>query len=322
MSASETTPIAQLSFRLCGSPFPAFESASRASNSPTVLHDEPPDVLVSEPGTILDTRVLPMVKSVVPALRLTVVTDSSPRMTFEAIQLCDRYAPLTLVARGKLRAGREEIAVALQSRYDGPFAVGFPLHLTSVSTGRELRHFGSESAEFNLTSPWSRKVLLATGERGSAWVARPDRLRFEQWTTAGHHIGTIEGTPKWFPRVKSIPEFGSEPATRMKQFEFDSAGRLWVMSWIAGRDWRRAVESAEATPDGERLIDTRLYFDTRVDVFDLRNKQYLGFHRWDFDKMRFINRGGEVLIQVVERAAARDASLALYRLEIHAQPGR
>jgi hypothetical protein len=107
----------------------------------------------------------------------------------------------------------------------------------------------------------------------------------------------------------------------MRQFAVDSAGRLLVLSWVADRDWRRALDVARRTPDGETFLDTRLYFDTRLDVFSLKDRVYYGSYRWDDDTVRLLNRGGEVLVQLVEHDASANRTLALYRLHAHTQSG-
>jgi hypothetical protein len=108
----------------------------------------------------------------------------------------------------------------------------------------------------------------------------------------------------------------------MKEFAFDSAGRLFVLSWTAAREWQHALEVAEHTPEGETLIDTWLYFDTRLDVFDLKRRVYLGTYQWRSDKVRLLVRGGETLAQLVERDSAGQRQIALYRIAVHTQPKR
>lgn len=206
--------------------------------------------------------------------------------------------------------------VVLAAMGTTPDDAGFPLHLIALSAGEILGHFGSETGDFNAARPWARQVLVAPSSTPrSVWLARPNRLRFEEWSLQDALLRVVEGTPDWFPPVDEIPPFGQEPPTRLRQFAVDSAGKLWVTSWVAGANWQNAVETAQRTPDGERIIDTAEYFATRVDLYDLRRKAYYGSFRWDNDQVRLLDRNGEVLIQIVEWDSDMTVFLSLYRLE-------
>jgi hypothetical protein len=198
---------------------------------------------------------------------------------------------------------------------------GLPLHLIAMRTGEEVRHFGSESGDFNAALPWSQRVLLAPGSTSrSAWVASPRELRFEEWSAEGSLLRVVRGAPDWFPPVVRLPAFGTAPPpTRMRQFLVDSEQRLWVLSWVAARDWQRAVRTARRTPAGENLIDTEDYFATRLDVWGFRDQTYYGSIRWEDDNVLLLERNGQILIQRLEYGDDLEPFIALFRVEIDAR---
>jgi hypothetical protein len=199
-----------------------------------------------------------------------------------------------------------------------PSSVGYPLHLGLLSTGDQILHFGSQTGEFNAQIPWAQRVLVAPSvQPRNVWVATPRQLRFEEWSVSGELVRVVYGTPTWFPIVRRIPEFGTAPPpTRLRQFLVDASNRLWVLSWVPASDWRRAAERARRTPDGEVLIDTEEYFATRLDVFDLSNRFHVGTVRIENDKVRILDRRGDVLIQQLEYDTALEPRIVLYRVQI------
>lgn len=199
--------------------------------------------------------------------------------------------------------------------------VVFPLRLEAFSTGRVLRHFGSRSADFNVARPWAHQVLLAKGEQlGAVWIARPNELRLEEWTLQNDLIRVIAGDLAWFPRVDRIPAPGREaPPTRLKQFEFDGHGRLWLLSSVPSDGWRNAVETV--APDGEVIIDPSRYFFTRVDIYDLKGTQHLGSLTWADHAVRLMKRDQDVMLQRVEIDERDNVALVLYRLKLLTQGG-
>lgn len=201
-----------------------------------------------------------------------------------------------------------------------PAGVGFPLHVVSLTRGAVLRHLGSETGEFNAGAPWADQVLIARGTTSrTTWLAKPHRLRFEEWSLDASQIASplrvVEGAPEWFPPVGRIPPFGEKPATRMREFAFDRAGKLWVVSWVAAADWQRGVETAQRTPDGEVFIEPADYFATRVDIYDLRRRIHYGSLRLENHRVRLLDRDGEMLLQLVEYESETNVYLALYRVE-------
>jgi hypothetical protein len=203
----------------------------------------------------------------------------------------------------------------------GPRSVGYPLHQIDVSTGADLHHFGSARGEYNAADLWADRVIAAAAPAsGSTWIARPNELRFEEWSSPGRLARVVTGHPDWFPKVTRLPPFGSTPATRMRAFAIDSQDRLWVLTWTASTTWREAVRTATRTPDGEYLIDPARYFHTRLDVFDLRGRVHVGSHRWANDKVQLLEKGGEVWIQMVEFDEQLRMAVVLYRMDIQSPP--
>lgn len=194
-------------------------------------------------------------------------------------------------------------------------AVGYPLHLVQLSDGTILQHFGSQTGEFNVSEPYARRVRVASGGKGaSIWVANPRRLHLEEWSLNGELVRIVSGEPDWFPPVTKVPPLGERPPTRLRQFALDGRGRLWVTTWVADRNWEAVARESRDNVEGA-ISDTRGYFDTRVDLFDLEGRTRCGPHVWESDQVNLMLRADEVLAATVEYDDSLVPRVALYRLE-------
>jgi len=162
-----------------------------------------------------------------------------------------------------------------------PGRVGFPVHMLDEH-GAVQRSFGAEVPEFSVDQPWlSYRSLAKGGTDRTLWLARFNQYRIEQWDTAGTLVCVILRDAPWFPtwRRWNNDPMASPPLPRLLSVREDHAGRLWVLIGVADSAWQQ-------TPARDRGRDRRLsasersrFFDTIVEVIDLRSGRLLASRR-------------------------------------------
>jgi hypothetical protein len=95
----------------------------------------------------------------------------------------------------------------------------------------------------------------------------------------------------------------------LKEFHVDDQERLWVLSAVADANWQQQAREAAARAE-PAIRDLDAYYDTRLDVFDLRNGIHYGPHQWDAYRMHLVPHGSGVMVSHVEL----DAELRPYLL--------
>jgi hypothetical protein len=172
-------------------------------------------------------------------------------------------------------------SVVLGSVSQTPDAVGHPLHLLRLSRDSVIRHFGSLSGEYSgreTREPYSLNIRLQLApDRRSVWLARPNRLRVEEWSLDGTLLRTVHGEPEWLRPVVSAPAFGIDPPPDLLVDIIETEGdHLWTTSYAFDRRWKAAIaDAAGAEPDPVR------YRDLRIDFWDLERRIHYGPHVWD-----------------------------------------
>jgi hypothetical protein len=200
-----------------------------------------------------------------------------------------------------------------------PNLVGYPLHLVSLSDGEVLRNFGSLEAEWAaMREPFATLIVLEKSTRDrSVWRGYSGRLRLEEWRLDGSLERVVTGDFDWFPPMV----FNQEgPPSQLLAFATDRDERLWLLTRVPDPNWRRLRPGRLGPETLIRTEDVDGYWDTRLDVFDLRTEQHLGTVRWDGAKVFLANRRGTVLVNLVEYDEEMIPRVALYRLSIKANP--
>ncbi|MGD2216669.1 MAG: hypothetical protein PVJ64_07930 [Gemmatimonadales bacterium] len=199
-----------------------------------------------------------------------------------------------------------------------PNLVGYPLHLVSLSDGEVLRNFGSLKGEWNAAEPFARLIILGepAGDR-SVWRGYVGRLRLEEWTLDGSLNRVVTGDFDWFPPMVHNQE---GPPSSLRAFAMGRDRRLWLLTRVPDPNWRRVHPGRLGPETLIRREDADRYWDTRLDMFDLRTEQHLGTVRWDGTKVFLASRRGTVLVNMVEYDAEMVPRVALYRLDIKASP--
>lgn len=208
--------------------------------------------------------------------------------------------------------------VVIASMDRRPNLVGYPLHLVSLSDGEVLRNFGSLEGEWNEAEPFATLILLEKSARDrSVWRGYFGRLRLEEWRLDGSLERVVTGDFDWFPPMT----FNQEGApSSLIAFATDRDERLWLLTRVPDPNWRRLQPGRIGPETLIRREDADGYWDMRLDVFDLSTEQHLGTLRWDGTKVYLTSRRGTVLVNMVEYDEEMVPRVALYRLDIKANP--
>jgi hypothetical protein len=199
-----------------------------------------------------------------------------------------------------------------------PNLVGYPLHLVSLSGGEVLQNFGSLEGDWSAAEPFATLILIGKSAWDrSVWRGYYGRLRLEEWTLDGSLKQVITGDFDWFlPMV-----YNQEgPPSSLRAFATDRNERLWLLTRVPDENWRRVHRGRLGPETLIRTEDADRYWDTRLDVFDLRTEQHLGTVRWDGTKVFLVSRSGTVLVNMVQYDEEMVPRVALYRLNIKGNP--
>jgi hypothetical protein len=89
--------------------------------------------------------------------------------------------------------------------------------------------------------------------------------------------------------------------------------RLWVITRIADEQWRDVQKpGAEGLVMPDQMGD---YFDTRVDIYDLRSREHIGSQRWDQHHAGLVMSRRNLSLHIVEYSSAMVPQVVIYRLE-------
>ncbi len=193
--------------------------------------------------------------------------------------------------------------------------VGLPFHLLDRS-GTMTRSFGSVGGGDDLTI--DRYIrdgrVLARSDSTSFWAARTNQYLIERWTVDGRLIETLHREPPWFPVWwESKLDAETPPVPRITAIE-QAGDTLWVLTSVAGEEWRSGVE-----PDGEfyRVADRDVYRSSVVEAIDLTRGVVIASWRMP---LRFgdLLEGGLAVRNDTDQVG--NPVVSVYRLEIRGPP--
>lgn len=199
-----------------------------------------------------------------------------------------------------------------------PDLVGYPLHAVSLRTGEAYRHFGSRDGEFRAYEPYAEDVVLGwSPDRNRVWRGSRARIDFEEWNVQGEWVRTIRGQLDWFNELEASRRSGP-PSSLVTDFASDGNNRLWIAVYVPDPNWR------EIRPQGSegfiQMSDMSNYFDTRIDVFDLRHRKHLGSTTLDEAFAGFVQIGDGLAVQRVVYDSEMVPRVALYRVSFSPPP--
>lgn len=192
-----------------------------------------------------------------------------------------------------------------------PSAAGYPLHL--LDPEREIvSSFGADTA---LLLPGhsvlARRAVARAGD-GAIWSARVNEYRIEKWSPSGRKVLTIQRNAPWFePWVEPTSYLVSRPPPIVVSIAEDDRGRIWVMMYVADRNYEPQVD-----PDYHGPIDPEMRHrarDTVVEVLDLRAGTVVARARNDRVLWPHI---GHMLIGQKDEAPDGSLRFGVYRLRL------
>lgn len=193
-----------------------------------------------------------------------------------------------------------------------------PLHLIDLSSGATTLQFGAANAGAEVTD-----ILFNTGKRvagsvvsrpGTVWWGWNATADVQEWSAEGEFLRYVEGELPWFPEITEMPDLSREPpATLLTGLALDADDNLWVTLRTADPAWDdvplERLRVGYAVPEGREDE----YYDTRLDVFSLRERRHLGRYVWDSADGRLLDRGGEPAVYVPEYDNAMVPQVVVYR---------
>jgi hypothetical protein len=103
------------------------------------------------------------------------------------------------------------------------------------------------------------------------------------------------------------------PHPLLSEFVVDSSDRLWMISTVPDRRWREVPRGVEGSiPESE--YDR--FWDSGLDVFDLRTKRHLGSRTWDQRGVRLLRRRNSVLVYLMEFESPEWPRMMLYAVDL------
>lgn len=199
----------------------------------------------------------------------------------------------------------ENGTVILQAPVPRPETVGFPVHVVSPG-GRILRSLGAaDGRAYRESDPGSEYRPLGHAGRGRIWISHLNRYEVELWSTQGRHLKTFARDASWFRPWNTAPERSpveSRPRPAVVDVRQDREARLWVITSVADRNWKRgrvagSGEEAKVPP----VTEMDRYFDTLVEVIDIRTGRLLKTARLPYRPFKFLS--GDLVFRAVEDAS-------------------
>jgi hypothetical protein len=168
-----------------------------------------------------------------------------------------------------------------------PAAEGHPLHLLDAR-GTVLRSFGGDGTEYRSREADLFRRRVAIGDDGALWSARYTEYVLERWDRNGALVERVERLVPWFRPGKSVTRRdirSSPPEPRLRAFDVDADGRIWLLIWVPDREWKEGIDTIRgiygrpeiAVPYAAR----DRYWDTVVEVIDPVHKRILGSNTFD-----------------------------------------
>jgi hypothetical protein len=125
-----------------------------------------------------------------------------------------------------------------------PNVVGWPLHYMSMRSDRatHLKSFGNNGGEMRPADPYHLGENLAPSSRGGFWAAQQAIYRVTRWDSSGRSLHSFERRPPWFSGKSNLRPGSHDipPSPTGTALTEDAAGRLWVFTTVAARNWRAA----------------------------------------------------------------------------------
>jgi hypothetical protein len=174
--------------------------------------------------------------------------------------------------------------IAMGAHVGTPERIGYPLQVVEAD-GRVSRSFGAVKPSFRRDRHEDVLRLTTLESDSLIWSADVNQYRLQLWSLDGSLVREIRREVNWFePWSTQVAREDRErvpPVPRTIAIQRDSAGLLWILIRVAGRDWKSALVSSK-DPYGRPMLgigDKNVYHDTIVEVIDPRTNQLLASTR-------------------------------------------
>jgi hypothetical protein len=164
-------------------------------------------------------------------------------------------------------------------------AIGFPLHRLG-DDGAVINSFGSDHSELRPNDIYALLRHLILEDNRHLWsVTAFYNYRIEAWDSTGRLRATLNRKADWFIPYKDVlnatPSIPPSPTIRSAWI--DNQNRLWVLTVIADRNWRRGLGQSRRVEGTEvwGVLNSDQVYDTVVDVIDLRERRLIASQRLD-----------------------------------------
>jgi hypothetical protein len=159
-----------------------------------------------------------------------------------------------------------------------PQLAGWPLHVLQLdSASAEIsKSVGLNDGELLAGKAYRLLHKLAKSRTGDVWAVEMLDYRISRWTSHGALIEVLQRRPDWFS-APSNAQLGSghdKPAEPVIQgIGEDAAGRLWISTTVATRDW---IELWKSFPRPQGTVEVRpdwgppyhKLYETKIEVID------------------------------------------------------
>ena len=158
---------------------------------------------------------------------------------------------------------------------------GLPLHLVAAD-GTIGSSFGAETAVFRPDLTHLLMRSLSTQSAASIWVAYRTEYRIEEWSRDLNRKRVIVRNADWFRPYLQITSVSpdSPPQPHLIAAQPDGRGRLWTLSRVPDREWRRGI--AKTMSEGReiyRIVDPGLALDGMLELLDLTSGKVVASRR-------------------------------------------
>ena len=192
-----------------------------------------------------------------------------------------------------------------------------PLHLMDLSSGATTLEFGAANAGAEKTDADRRFAGMLRGSAlsrvGTVWWGSIRTPAVQEWSLEGELVRDFDGELPWFPELGDWPDLAKEPpGTLLEGLALDQEDRLWMLVVTADAAWDEVElgvahdEAVVPTGSGDDAEDSRL------DIFDLRERRHLGRYVWDESSGVMLDRGGAPAVAVLEYSDAMVPQIVVY----------
>jgi hypothetical protein len=194
-----------------------------------------------------------------------------------------------------------------------PERIGYLLHVLGEDASI-LRSMERQGQQFPFTSQQRRRLARLDGRRFLS--AHASAYRIDEWSADGDLLATWTREVPWFQSYETrccIVHPDEPPQAMLRDIRVDADGRLWTLVTVPDARWQSVI--VEDPMHGYRYTDVAAFYDTIIEVIDLRTGRVIGSARLDpFMGAGFAGDGITSSFRLDERRMA--AFIDVWRVQI------